>query len=423
MTGFNYQNGRLFGDDCDLEKVIAGIGTPAYVYSAGHIRSRYQVISSTFERIAGKVPLVSYACKANSNQAILRLLASMGAGGDIVSGGELQRCLSAGMDVGKVVFSGVSKSDEEICLAIKNGIRQINIESEYELNRISDIAADLGTKANVTFRFNPDVDADTHDKTATGRAQDKFGLLRKDIERLYEKAAGSKWINVRGLHVHIGSQITDVRHYRTSYERLADLATTLTGRGLPLDTLDLGGGIGVAYNIENDMEPDLEDYVRIVADNVMLPGIDLVIEPGRYLVANAGVLLSRLLYVKESGGRKFAVLDAGMNDLIRPTLYGAFHSIIPVRKREECEKEQYDIVGPVCETGDTFALQRELPKLENGELLAIMSSGAYGAVMASNYNTRPMAPEILIDGEKSAIIRERQSVQEIIGKDIIPVWF
>ncbi len=421
MDGFHYKDGCLMADDCGLDDIAAEYGTPCYVYLASSIRNKYRKLVSAFEKSLGSCPLIAFACKANSNQAILTLLARLGAGSDIVSGGELKRCLAAGIPAEKIVFSGVSKSDSEIALAVKNGIRQINIESENELYRISAVAESLGVRANITFRFNPDVDAQTNNKISTGRAQDKFGLLEEDILRLYGMAARMPQLNLKGLHVHIGSQIIRASHFKTSFERLGELAGKLIGKGLPLDTLDLGGGLGVRYRYRDGTEPDLEEYAAIIASTVVMPGVDLVVEPGRYLVADAGVLLSRTLYVKESGGRKFAVLDAGMNDLIRPALYDAWHEIQPLSEPGH-DLEVYDVVGPVCETGDTFALRREMPLIAGGDLVAIRNAGAYGAVMASNYNTRPFAPEVLVEGNRRAVIRPRQTDEELVERDSVPGW-
>lgn len=424
MEGFGYISGRLMADKVCLSRIAEEYGTPAYVYSASYLRSRYKALENSLGEIIKCPPLIAYACKSNSNQAVLKVMASMGAGADIVSGGEMIRCLKAGIPADKIVFSGVSKSEQEIELAVKNSIRQINVESEFELHRISEVASRLGKEANVTFRFNPDIAASTHEKISTGRAKDKFGIIREDIERLYEQAASMDGINIRGLHAHIGSQITDVEDFRASYQRLADLASCLVSKKLPLDTLDLGGGIGIIYKYGVDKEPDLKEYARIISETVgKVPGAELVIEPGRFITADAGVLLASLMYVKESAGRKFAVLDAGMNDLMRPALYGSWHEILPLNEKDKEDTEKYDVVGPVCETGDTFAKHRELSRLDaNGELLAIMSAGAYGAAMSSNYNTRGFAPEIMVDGEKIAVIRKRQTIEDLIESDEIPPW-
>ncbi|NCC21457.1 MAG: diaminopimelate decarboxylase [Alphaproteobacteria bacterium] len=419
--GFSRPDGDLWIDGIPAAEIVAAVGTPAYIYSASAIRSQFADLGVALGAVLAEPPLIAYACKANSNLAVLRLLAGLGAGGDIVSGGELRRCLAAGMPAEKIVFSGVSKSDEEIELGIRHGIRQFNVESEYELGRIASLAKNAGQRANVALRFNPDVDAEAHHKTTTGRAEDKFGLLRSDVERLYAAASGNPNLGMRGLHVHIGSQITRVEHYRTSYERLADLARSLIRAGYPMDTIDLGGGLGIVYDAEKQSAPDLSTYGAIIAQTVGNLGVSLVVEPGRFIVGNAGALVSRMLYVKESGGRRFAVLDAGMNDLIRPALYDSWHGIVPVLPRQG-EERPCDVVGPVCETGDTFAVQRTLPPLESGDLVAIMSAGAYGATMSSNYNTRPLPPEVLVDGDRFAIIRNRQDVQSLLDQDIIPDW-
>ncbi len=421
MTGFQDKNGVLHADDLPVPDIIAETGSPAYIYSAGKIEENFNRLQNAFEEIlpGDKQPLIAFACKANSNLAIMSLMNRLGAGSDVVSGGELTRSTLAGIAPEKIVYSGVSKSIEEISTAIDLGIRQINVESGSELRRIAQIAEEKHKKANVTIRFNPDVDSEAHHKTTTARAEDKFGLLRKDVERLYEWAAGQKWLNIRGLHVHIGSQVTKVEHYRTSYERLADLAQTLIDKGLPMDTLDLGGGIGIVYRDEN--APDIRHYAEIVRDTAGSLNVNLMVEPGRYLVGDAGILVSRLLYIKNNDGLHFAVLDAGMNDLMRPALYDAWHTVRTVREMTDAH-ESYDVVGPVCETGDTFGRNRKLPALEEGELMAIMCAGAYGAVMSTTYNTRPLIPEILVNGNQYAIVRKRQSVQDILEYETVPDW-
>ncbi len=421
MSFFNFKDALLHCEDQNLLSAVSETGTPAYVYSAAHIMAQFELLDATLKNTVKQDVVIAYACKANSNQAILKIMANLGAGADIVSGGELLRCIKAGIPAEKIVFSGVSKSRDEIRLALRNNVRQINVESEQELRRIEDIAEELNLKAPVALRLNPDVDAETNNKITTGRAQDKFGMLRSDVERLYKEAANSAHLDIQGIHVHIGSQVLKAEHFRTAFEKLADLALGLKRDGLPIKTLDIGGGLGIVYRDSAENPLNIQEYVNAISEVLGPLDIPLVIEPGRFLTGNAGILLTEVLYIKESAGRKFAVVDAGMNDLIRPALYDAWHTIIPVTE-SKTDAQPYDIVGPVCETADTFAVQRPMPELKAGDLLAIRSAGAYGAVMSSNYNTRPMPPEILVSGDKFAVIRPRQDIMELIEQDVIPDW-
>lgn len=368
---------------------------------------------------ADRQPMIAFACKANSNMAVLSLLGRMGLGCDVVSGGEMQRALQAGIPADKIVYSGVGKSDGEIADALERDILQINVESKAELERIAELAQARNIRARITFRFNPDVAANTHDKISTGRSEDKFGISRAEIEELYPYAAAHPHLDPQGLHMHIGSQLTDMTPFRLAYERLAEFALYLKSRGLAVPTLDLGGGIGIVYGSEEP--PDLRAYANIIRDVILPLGTNIILEPGRFIVGDAGLLLTKVSYIKESRTRRFVVLDAGMNDLIRPALYGARHPVRLVKAREGAAG-RYDIVGPVCETGDTFMKDVELPGACKDDLVAIMAAGAYGFVMASNYNTRPLPAEILVDGDRHAIVRQRQSVQDILDKDEIPGW-
>jgi len=421
VTGFNEKNGVLHADSVPLPELAEKYGTPLYVYSAGVIRHNVDRLRKALSLAlpADRQPLIAFACKANSNLAVLTLLRGMGLGCDAVSGGELARALRAGIAPDKIVYSGVGKSDEEIAAAIENKILQINVESKAELERIAALAETKKTKARITFRLNPDVAANTHDKISTGRSEDKFGISRAEIEELYPRAAAHPHLDVRGLHMHIGSQLTDMEPFRLAYEKLAGLALFLKGKGLPLHMLDIGGGLGIVY--ENEQSPDLRAYAEIIRDKILPLGTDIILEPGRFITGDAGLLLTKASYIKESPSRRFIVLDAGMNDLIRPALYGARHPVRPVKTRSEAAC-LYDIVGPVCETGDTFLKDVKLPGVHKDDLIALTGAGAYGFVMASNYNTRPLPAEILVDGDKHAIIRQRQSIQDILEKDQVPGW-
>lgn len=422
MTGFTEKNGTLHADDISLHDIAARAGTPSYVYSGGKIRDTVTKLQDAFRQTlpAEHQPLITFACKANSNLAVLRLMGSLGLGTDIVTGGELARALAASIDPQKIVFSGVGKTDEEIMAALSAGILQINVESRPELERIAALAEKTGTVAPVAFRVNPDVDAGTHAKITTGKAENKFGIPRGEILPLYEYAHAHKHLRPRGFSQHIGSQLTTLDPFRAAFTKLAALAREVRARNLPLESLDLGGGLGVIY--QNEQAPCLTSYAEIVRDLIHPLETQIILEPGRLLVAEAGLLLSRVVYVKEGENRRYLILDAGMNDLMRPALYDAYHPIRPVDHTPGSPMLSYDVVGPVCETGDTFAKERTLPEMKADALVALMVGGAYGFVMASNYNTRALPAEILVDGDKVAIIRPRDDIQDILKKEIIPDW-
>jgi diaminopimelate decarboxylase len=421
-SGFTDIDGALHADDIPLHDIAAQYATPAYVYSASKIRDTVTRLQKALAQAlpADRQPLIAFACKANGNIAVIKLMASLGLGADIVSGGEMARALKAGVAPQKIIFSGVGKTDEEIIAALGKGILQINAESRPELERIAALAQKAGKVAPVSLRFNPDVDAGTHAKITTGKTENKFGMPRAEIVSLYEWASQQKSLRPRGFSVHIGSQLTLIEPFRQAFEKLADLARFVRQQGWPLESLDIGGGIGVTYN--NETPADLAAYAQIVRDVIEPLGVQIILEPGRLLVAEAGLLLSKVLYVKEGEGRKYLILDAGMNDLIRPALYEAYHPIRPVDVAGDRPKFDYDVVGPICETGDTFAKNRNLPEMKAGDLAVLMVSGAYGFVMASNYNTKPLPPEILVDGQRHAAIRQRQSIQDILEKETIPGW-
>ena len=384
----------------------------------GGVRKNYHSFSSAFDGLDKEI---CYAVKANSNQAVIQLFANLGAGADVVSEGELRRALAAGISPDKVVFSGVGKSRAELTTALEFGCGQFNVESRPELELLSAVAADLGKTASVVFRVNPDVDAKTHDKISTGRAGDKFGIEFEQIGEVYARAEALEAIDARGLAVHIGSQLTRLDPFLAAFEKVANLINDLRMQGYSVDRVDLGGGLGIVYRDENP--PSLNDYAEIVQTVFGDMKLALTFEPGRRLTGEAGILVSEVIYVKESGGRRFAIVDAAMNDLIRPTLYDAWHDIdFVVEKTAETPLSPIDIVGPVCETGDVFAVQRAMPQIYAGDLLLFRSAGAYGAVMSSTYNSRPLIPEILVKGDQYAVVRPRLDYDQLIKMDIVPDW-
>ncbi len=418
MSAFTYRNGALHADAVPLDAIAAAVGTPAYVYSATAIADAYTSLTTALDGLPASV---CYAVKANDNLAIIRLLAGLGAGADVVSEGELRRALAAGVPPERIVLSGVGKTEAELHLAIEHGIRSINVESLPELRALAALADGLGARPRVVLRINPDIDAATHDKISTGRAADKFGIAIDDAPAAFAEAASLTSLDVAGAAMHIGSQLTGLDPYRAAFTKLADLVGRLRADGLDIRDLDLGGGLGIRYRDETP--PDVAEYARVVRETVGSLGCELVFEPGRYLVGNAGVLLTRVLYVKESGDRRFVIVDAAMNDLIRPSLYGAWHDIIPVAQAAPgAESRPVDIVGPVCETGDTFARERPMPPVEPGQMLAICSTGAYCAVMASSYNARPLVPEVLARDDRFETIRARQDHADLMARDRMPEW-
>jgi diaminopimelate decarboxylase len=420
MRHFDYRNGALFAEDVAVSDIALAAGTPFYVYSAATIRRHFRVFSAAF---AGLDTLVCYAMKANSNQAVLRLLAKEGAGMDVVSGGELARALAAGVAGEKITFSGVGKTEEEIAAALDAGIFCFNVESEPELEAISRIAAARGTKAPVSLRVNPDVDARTHKKISTGKAENKFGVPLSRAREVYARAAKLPGLTICGADMHIGSQLTDLEPFDEAFTLLAELVRDLRADGHAVSHVDLGGGLGIPYHDGDDPDSYHPDrYAEIVRRHFAGLGCKLVFEPGRLIVGNAGVLVTRVIYVKQGEAKTFVIVDTGMNDLVRPTLYDAWHDIIPVREPVDRKEGVADVVGPVCETGDYLALDRKLPEVRAGELLAVLTSGAYGAVQAGTYNTRPLIPEVLVDGDRFAIVRPRPSVAELIALDRVPDW-
>jgi diaminopimelate decarboxylase len=418
MSVFAYRRGELHAEALPLSRLAAEVGTPFYCYSHAALAQAFDEFAAAIE---GLPAMICYALKANSNLAVIAALARRGAGADVVSEGELRQALAAGIPAQKIIFSGVGKTAAEMEFALETGIRQINVESLPELRLLDQVARDLGRKAPVALRVNPDVDARTHAKISTGKAENKFGIELGLVQEAYKEAANLAGIDVRGLALHIGSQLTDLEPYRAAFKRLAELTVDLRAAGLTVDRLDLGGGIGIAYR--GEQPPAIADYVRVVRETVAPLKTELVFEPGRRLVGNAGILVSRVLYVKPGASRDFVIVDAAMNDLIRPALYDAYHAILPVKEpASDAPVKRFDVVGPICESGDRLAEQRPLPPLQAGDLLAICQAGAYSAVMASSYNTRLAAPEILVHGDAFDIVRARPDYEAILARDHIPDW-
>ncbi|MDA7423513.1 diaminopimelate decarboxylase [Thalassococcus lentus] len=420
MDHFLYRDGRLMAEDVDVAEIAASVGTPFYLYSTATLLRHYQLFD---EALSWGPHLVCYAMKAASNQAILKTLGDAGAGMDVVSGGEYARAKAAGVPGDRIVFSGVGKTEEEIRLALEGGIRQFNVESEPEMRVLSQVAESLGVLAPITIRVNPDVDAKTHAKIATGKSENKFGIPIAKARAVYAEAARLRGLKVIGIDVHIGSQLTQLEPFELAYQKVAELTEQLRADGHEISRLDLGGGLGIPYARSNEAPPLPTDYGALVQRTVGHLGCEIEIEPGRLIAGNAGILVSRVIYVKEGEGRKFLILDGAMNDLIRPAMYDAHHEIVPVvEAAAAAELSPYDIVGPVCESGDTFAKGRLMPPLSDGDLVAFRSAGAYGAVMASEYNTRPLVPEVMVNGDQFAVIRQRPTFDEIINRDTIPEW-
>ncbi|MCO5070045.1 MAG: diaminopimelate decarboxylase [Rhizobiaceae bacterium] len=420
MNHFEYRDGVLFAEDVALPEIAAAVGTPFYCYSTATLTRHFQVFSKAF---AGIDLLVCYALKANSNQAVIRTLAKLGAGADVVSEGELRRALAAGIPPEKIVFSGVGKTAREMDLALEAGILCFNVESEPELELLSARAVALGKTAPVSLRINPDVDAKTHKKISTGKAEDKFGIPLKRAREVYAHAARLPGLKVSGVDAHIGSQITDLQPYDDAYRLMADLVRSLKEDGYDIGHIDLGGGLGIPYRTDNDPPPLPDAYAAIARKHVADLGVKVIFEPGRMIAGNAGILVSEVIYVKEGEAKNFVIVDAAMNDLIRPTLYDAFHDIRPVvQSAPDATRIKADIVGPVCETGDFMGQDRDLPYPEPGDLLAIGTAGAYGAVQAGTYNSRLLVPEVLVDGDRFHVIRPRTSFEQLIGLDSVPDW-
>ena len=420
MDHFLYRDGALYAEDVPVAEIAATVGTPFYVYSTATLLRHFRLFDEALE---GTDHLVCYAMKAASNQAILKTLAAAGAGMDVVSEGEYRRAKAAGVPGDKIVFSGVGKTAEEIRTALTGGIRQFNVESEPEMDVINAVALELGVTAPITVRVNPDVDAKTHAKIATGKSENKFGIPIAKARAVYAHAASLPGLEVIGIDVHIGSQLTDLEPFRLAYQKVAELTQALREDGHDIRRLDLGGGLGIPYTRSNEAPPLPVEYGQMIKEELGHLGCEIEIEPGRLVAGNAGLMVSKVIYIKEGEGRDFLILDGAMNDLIRPAMYEAHHDIIPVvEPTPGVEPQPYDIVGPVCESGDTFAKQRLMPPLAAGDLVAFRSAGAYGAVMSSEYNSRPLIPEVLVHGDQFAVIRQRPTFDEMINRDTIPEW-
>ena len=417
---FSYKNDELFAEDVSISTISKAVGTPFYLYSATSIIDNFLSLKKSLD---GLENLICYAVKANSNIAILKLLSQLGAGMDVVSIGEYLRAKVAGGPGKKIVFSGVGKRRDEISQVLIGGIKQFNIESEAELNVLNEISLSLNKRTSITIRVNPDIDAKTHEKISTGKKDNKFGIPINRAREVYLKASQMLGVKVVGVDVHIGSQLTDLEPFRMAFIKVAELVNNLLKDGHEINSLDLGGGLGISYKKTNDVQPSLQEYGQIIRETVGSLGCEILVEPGRFIVGNAGILVSEIIYKKFGEDREFLIVDSAMNDLIRPSLYAAYHEILPIKEpNNNSSFVCYDVVGPVCETGDTFATQRSLMKMESGELLAFMSAGAYGSVMASEYNTRPLIPEVLVKGDNFSIIRARPLVEDIIQRDIVPDW-
>ncbi|MEH6360141.1 MAG: diaminopimelate decarboxylase [Amylibacter sp.] len=420
MDHFIYKDGVLHAEDVPVAEIAAEVGTPFYVYSKATLARHFRVFD---EALHGMDHLVCYAVKANSNVAVLKVLGDLGAGMDVVSAGEYLRAKAAGVPGERIVFSGIGKTRDEMHMVLQGGIRQFNVESEPELAVLNTVAMELGVVAPITLRVNPDVDAKTHAKIATGKSDNKFGIPISQSRRVYAEAGQMDGIDVVGVDVHIGSQLTDLEPFRAAFLKVRELAEQLREDGHNIRRLDLGGGLGIPYARSNVAPPLPMDYGQVIRETVGDMGLEIEIEPGRLVAGNAGIMVTSVIYNKVGEGRDFLIVDAAMNDLIRPAMYEAHHDIIPVIESEVgVEPKLVDIVGPVCETGDTFAKMRAMPPVPDGGLVAFRSAGAYGAVMSSEYNTRPMIPEVLVNGDQFAVIRPRPSYDEMINRDKVPIW-
>jgi diaminopimelate decarboxylase len=418
MSGFAYHAGALDAEGVPLSRIAEAVGTPVYIYSTSILKERFERFRGA---VAGLDALICYALKANDTLAVVSFLGTLGAGADVVSAGELAIAKAAGVAPQKIVFAGVGKSRAEMEAGLAAGILQFNVESLPELESLDAVAQAMGRKAPVALRINPDVDARTHAKITTGKSENKFGIALDEAVEATRRARQMPGIDFTGLAVHIGSQLTDIEPFRRAFTKVVELALALKASGVPLKRLDLGGGLGLSY--AQEAPPTPEAYARMVGEVTSPLGLPLIFEPGRHLVGEAGLLLTRVLYVKQGASRRFVIVDAGMNDLIRPTLYDAYHAILPVKEpAEDASSERVDVVGPVCESGDIFAEQRPLPPISAGDLLAIGSVGAYGSVMSSSYNARPPAAEVMVKDDCFEVIRPRASIEDLIARDRLPTW-
>lgn len=420
MHHFAYKGGVLHAEGVSLAKIAEKVGTPFYCYSTATLTRHYSVFADAF---AGTDALVCYSVKANSNLAVLKTLGALGSGMDVVSEGELRRARAAGIPSDRIVFSGVGKTRDEMAHALDAGIYAFNVESEAEAAVLSEVASAKGAAARIAFRVNPDIDPKTHKKISTGKAEDKFGVPFLRARDIYRAAAGLPGLSVCGIHMHIGSQITDLTPFRDALALLRELAGELGEDGHALEFINFGGGLGVPYRGDNDVPPHPDDYAKAVRSALGDLGCKLVFEPGRMIAGNSGILVTRVLYEKHGANKRFTIVDAGMNDLIRPTLYDAWHEIWPVDEaKRDATASPTDVVGPVCETGDYLALERALPEFSEGDLMAVLTAGAYGAVQSSSYNTRPLIPEVLVKDGNYAVIRPRPSYDDMLALDRVPDW-
>ena len=420
MHHFDYRGGVLHAEGVSVARIAAEVGTPFYCYSTATLERHYKVLADAFQ---GQNALICFAVKANSNQAVLATMARLGAGMDVVSGGELKRARAAGVPAERIIFAGVGKTRDEMAYALAEGIHGFNVESVPELEALSEVASSQGKTARIAIRVNPDVDARTHAKISTGKSENKFGIPYADAPRLYAEARRLPGVEAVGIHMHIGSQITELGPFRDAFRLMRDLVVDLKREGHAIAHLDIGGGLGVPYRPTDAEPPHPDEYAATVKAALGDLGLKIILEPGRMIVGNAGILVTRVVFVKRGAGRTFTIVDAAMNDLIRPTLYEAYHDIKPVDEAKAAlAPELQDVVGPVCETGDYLALERRLPPFAAGDLMAVMTAGAYGAVMSSTYNTRPLIPEVLVKDARYAIVRPRPTVEDLIAQDRLPSW-
>ena len=420
MRHFDFKNGEMYAEDVPLREIAETVGTPVYVYSTATFERHYAVFAQAFQ---DQKVLVAYSVKANSNIAVLATLAKLGAGADVVSGGELARALKAGIPASKIVFSGVGKKASEMRDALMAGIRVFNVESLPELEALNTTAMDLGKRAPIAFRVNPDVTAGGHEKISTGKAENKFGIAWSSAEAAYARAAELPAIDIVGVDVHIGSQIDTLAPFEMAIKKVGGLITRLRSQGHIIKSFDIGGGLGIPYSDNTKSPPPPSEYGAMVKRLTSGMDVEMIFEPGRMIAGNSGVLMSEVLYVKQGEDRTFLIIDAAMNDLIRPALYDAYHDIEPVRAPgPELTETLYDVVGPICESGDTFTKRRMLPDMSAGDLLVFHSAGAYGAAQASQYNTRPLVPEVLVKGDKFSVIRKRPTIDHILSSESIPDW-
>ena len=423
MDHFEYRDGDLFAEKVDISEIAAQVGTPFYCYSSATLRRHYAVLADALAQAGLPDTLICYSVKANSNIGVVATLAAQGAGADIVSQGELIRAMKAGIPAEKIVFSGVGKTAPEMRAALHAGIAQFNVESLSEIDMLASVAQDIGVTARIALRVNPDIDAGTHEKISTGKAENKFGIAWEDAEAAYAHAAALDGIEANGIDIHIGSQITDLAPFRAAFEKTAELLDRLRANGHNITRLDLGGGLGVPYESNNETPPDPVAYAQMIEQILGNKGCQIILEPGRLITANAGVLVTSVIRSKRGQAKNFMIVDAAMTELLRPTLYGAYHHIAPVIETTTSDQTiDWDVVGPVCESGDFLGLSRPLPDMPSGALLAVFSVGAYGAVLGSSYNTRPAAPEVLVDGERFEIVRRRPDYEAMLDGETVPDW-